>query len=274
MPINIREITDDEREQLREITSCTDEAVARRARAVLVASEGTDCTSIAQSLETSERTVRYAVTRFNDGGPEALRRRVSPGRPRSVSDIQRESLAAMIRRLPAEFGIPAEQWTLADLVVAARNEDVLSDVPHWTLRREIVRLINADPELRSLVDLSDQKQPGAPPGNRNAVRHGAYVNGESSPEELALIADIEASFLRDFPGSDEDDIELIRVAAEACVVMNRALTADCADAAMRADRRFRKAIKALKAKKRRRSDRPQTTPADWAANLLKYSEEA
>lgn len=235
-----------------------------------MASEGRDSVSIAQSLGMSERTVRYAVKKFNNGGPETLKRRVSPGRPRSVSDRQRESLVALIRRSPAEFGIHTERWNLADLMAVARGEGILPGISHWTLRREILRLINLHPYLESRMTITDQKQPGAPFGNRNAVKHGAYVEGKPSPEELVLIADIEARFLRDFPGSDEDDIKLISTAAEACLMMNRALAADCADAAMRADRRFRKAIKALKAKKRRRGDELQTTPADWAANLLKH----
>jgi len=92
LPMNIREITENEREQLYQLTSCSDEAVAKRARAVFMASEGIGSTSIAQSLKTSERTVRYAVKRFNDGGAEALERRVSPGRTRSVSDSGRQSL--------------------------------------------------------------------------------------------------------------------------------------------------------------------------------------
>ena len=265
--MSIRDITDIEREQLRELTTCADGAVARRARAVIMASEGTDSVSIARSLEISERAVRYAVERFSSGWSEALRRRVSPGRPRSVSDSQSESLIGLIHRSPEEFGISAQLWDIANLAVVARSEGVLSDVSHWTLRREIARLINLDPELRGRVNIPDQKQPGAPPGNRNAVRHGAYVSSGPSTEERALIAGIEARFIRDFPGSGKDDTQLIRAVAEACLTLNRGLSADSADATMRADRRFRKAIKALKAKKPR--DKPQTTPAEWAADLLR-----
>lgn len=267
--MNIRKITAYEREQLHQLTSCSDEAVARRARAVLMASEGTDSVSIARSLKVSERAVSYAVKRFNDGGTEALRQSPSPGRPWSISDSQRESLIAIIRCSPTEFGIQSARWNLADIAVVAKNEGVLPDVSQWTLRREIVRIINLDPEMRGHVNTPDQKQPGAPLGNRNAVKHGGYAKGKLSPVELALTADIEARFLDDFPGSDEDDVRLIRAAAEACLMLNRALIADCADAAMRADRRFRKAIKALKTKGKHRSDEPRITPAEWVSELLR-----
>ena len=268
MPMNVRDITDSEREQSRELLFCADGAVARRARAVLVASEGTGSVSIARSLGASERTVRYAVERSSCGGTEALKRRVSPGRPRSVSDSQSDSLIGLTHRSPEEFGIPTQRWDLADLAVVARSEGVLPGVSDWTVRREIARLINLDPELRGRVNIPDQKQPGAPPGNRNAVRHGAYVSSRPSTEERALVAGIEARFLRDFPGSGKDDTQLIRAVAEACLTLNRGLSADSADATMRADRRFRKAIKALKAKKPR-GGKPQTTPAEWAADLLR-----
>ena len=266
--MKIREITQSEREQLRKLTSHADGAVAKRASAVLMASEGTDSVSIARSPEVSERHVRYAVERFSSGGPEALRRRVSSGRPRSVSDSGRQSLIDIIHRSPEEFGIPTQLWDLANLAVVASSEGVLPDVSHWTVRREIARLINLDPELRCRVNIPDQKQPGAPPWNRNAVRHGAYVSSGPSTEERALIAGIEARFLRDFPGSGKDDTQLIRAVAEACLTLNRGLSADSADATLRADRRFRKAIKALKAKKPR-GGKPQTTPAEWAADLLR-----
>jgi len=274
MPMKIREITQSEREQLRELTTCPDRAVARRARAVLMASEGADSVSIARSLEVSERTVRYAVERFSSGGPEALMRRVSSGRPRSVSDSGRQSLMDLIQRTPEEFGIPTQRWDLVDLDAVARSERVLPDVSHWTLRREIARLINLDPELRCRVNIPDQRQPGAPPGNRNAVKHGAYVSGEPSADERALIAEIEARFLRDFPGSGKDDTQLIRAAAETCLMLNRGLNADCADAVMRADRRFRKAVKALKTKAERQTDEPKITPAEWASDLLRRFREA
>ena len=268
MPMNVRDITDSEREQLLELTSHADPTVARRARAVLMASEGADSVSIARSLGVSERTVRYAVERFSSGGSEALRRRVSSGRPRSVSDFQRESLVGIIHRSPEEFGVTTHRWDLADLAVVARSEGVPPDVSHWTIRREIARLINLDPELRGRVNIPDQKQVGAPLGNRNAVRHGAYVSSGPSTEERALIAGIEARFLRDFPGSGKADTQLIHGVAEACLTLNRGLSADSADATMRADRRFRKAIKALKAKKPR-AGKPQTTPAEWASDLLR-----
>lgn len=197
-----------------------------------------------------------------------MKRRVSSGRPRSVSDSQSESLMGIIYRSPEEFGIPAQLWDLTNFAVVARSEGVLPDVSHWTVRREIARLINLDPELRCRVNIPDRKQPGAPPGNCSAVRHGAYVSSEPSAEERAFIANIEARFLCDFPGYGKNDTQLIRAVAEACLTLNRGLSADSADATMRADRRFRKAIKALKAKKPR-GGKPQTTPAEWAADLLK-----
>ena len=270
--MKIRDITQSEREQLRELCSCANGAVARRARAVLMALDALDSVSIAQSLEVSERTVRHAVRMFNDGGCQTIQSR-PPGRPRAISDSQRESLIAIIRCSPEEFGIQSERWNPADLIVVARNEEVLRDVSHWTIRREIARLTNLDPELRNHVNIPDRKQPGAPLGNRNAIRHGAFVGSEPSAEERALIAGIEARFLRDFPGSGKDDTQLIRAVAEACLTLNRGLSADSADATMRADRRFRKAIKALKARKPR-DGKPQTTPAEWAADLLRRFREA
>ena len=269
MPMKIRDMTENEREQLQKQAACEDAGVARRAKTVLMTAEGAGSQSIAQSLGISERTVRYAVKAFNDGGPEALEHRAVPGRPLSVTEEQRDALIALMRRSPTELGMQAGRWSPADLIVAANNEAILRDVSHSTIRREIARLINLDPELRERVNTPDQKQPGAPLGNRNAFKHGAYADDELSPDEHALVADMEARLKRDFPKSDKDTVSRIRAAAEACLMLNRALNADCMEAAMRADRKFRKAVKGLKTKGKLRSEKPKGTPAEWAANLLK-----
>ena len=192
--MKIREITQSEREQLRELTSCADGAVARRARAVLMASDAVDSHSIAQSLGISERTVRYAVKRFSNGGLEAIMHCVPPGRPRSVSDCNRELLIDIIRRSPTEFGINSEHWNLSDLAVVARSEGVLPDVSHWTVRREVARLINLDPELRNRVNIPDQKQPGAPPANpspaRNSRKRETISTMVATERGMALSAEI------------------------------------------------------------------------------------
>ena len=138
--MKIREITKSEREQLQELTSCPDETAARRARAVLMASDGVDSHSIAQSLGISERTVRYAVERFTDGGFEATKQSISSRRPRSISDCNRELLINIIRRSPTEFGMNSEHWNLSDLAVAAENDGLLLDVSYWTFSREVARI--------------------------------------------------------------------------------------------------------------------------------------
>ena len=78
----------------------------------------------------------------------------------------------------------------------------------------------------------------------------------------------ETRFRRDFPGAGDDETRLIRAVASACLMLQRALSADCVEAAMRADRRLRKAIQALRAEEQDSSERGRLTPAEWAADLL------
>lgn len=267
--MKIKDMTENEREQLRTLAACVDVGVARRARVVLMAAGGASSQSIVQSLGTSERTVRYFVKRFNDGGLEALSHTALPGRPRSVSDEQRESLAALIRRLPAEMGISSQGWSISDLIVVARNQGILCGVSYHTFRREVARVVDLEPDLRDRLLLPNQSRPGAPMGNRNAVKHGAYADDELSADERALVAEMEGRFQRDFTRSDENTVGHIRAAAQTCLLLNRALNAKSMEAVMRADRKFRKAVKALKAEKKPRGDRPQMTREEWMANVLK-----
>ena len=270
MTMNLRTITQNEKEQLLELAAGPDAAMARRAKIVLLILAGQEAGSIAQALGVTERTVRRVVERYHEGGVDSLKRQSSSGRTRSVSQAEREALIALIRRSPEEFGFSTERWTLADLTAVAKREGVLSAVSYWTLRRELARIIQREPELKERLHLPGQPQPGAPSGNGNALRHGACGRQPRSGDEHALLAEIEAELRRDFPGAGEADAIQIGEAAIAYLQFSRTINADFRETDRRTILRWRKALRELKAaaEKPKTAGASKITPAEWASDLL------
>lgn len=270
MTMNVRTITQNEKEQLLVLAAGPDTAMARKARIVLLALDSPESDSIAQALGVSERTVRRVVERYHEGGVDGFQRRSTPGRMRSVSPAEREGLIALVRRSPAEFGIDSPCWKPADLAAVAKSEGGLGEISSWTLRRELARIIQLEPSLEGRVSLPGQPRPGAPPENHNALRHGGYGRQPRSGDERALLAEIEAELRRDFPGVGESEAGLIREAAVAFMQFSRTIPADFREADRRTSLRWRKALRALKAeeKKPKAAHASKITPAEWAADLL------
>ena len=279
MKMTLRTATDGEKEQLLALASGVDAATARRAKIVLLILDGHDLGGIAQALGVTERTVRRVIKRYNEGGAEGLQQRSSPGRTGSVSQAEREGLIALIRCSPEEFGIYSPCWKPADLEAVAKREGVLSAVTSRTLRRELARIIQLEPEIEDRLHLPGQSRSGAPSGNHNALQHGACGRLPLCEDERALIAEAQAELRRDYPGAGEAGAGLIGEAAIAYLQFSRTIFADFREADRRAVLRWRKALRGLKAAERRRKlgNAPKITPAEWASDLvtryLKYEKQ-
>lgn len=271
MKMNLRTITQHDQDQLLALTADPDPVTARQAKVVLMTLDGNTQGNIAQSLGISERTVRGVLKKYKEDGVARLRRRGVSGRPKSISQTEREGLMNLIRRSPKEFQSDSPFWNLAHLVVVAKREGVLGDISAGAMRREITCITKLVPELRERLELTDAPRPGAPRGNQNTLRHGAYRRSAPSGDEQAMMAETEARLRQNFPAAGSLEPKLIWAVASACLMLQRALSANCLEAAVRVDRRLRKAIQELKSaeQSRRRSSSAKFAPAQWAANLLR-----
>lgn len=271
MTLNTRPITKNDREDLLTLAADPDPVTMRRAKVMLMILEGETLGAVVQAWGVSERTVRGIVSMFNEDGVARLHRRSPSGRPKSISHEQRQKLMDLLRRSPEEFGLAAAAcWSPAQLVTIARREGVLGKISAGTLYRELMHITQLAPELEERLVLPDPPRPGAPPGNQNARRHGAYDRSAPSDEERSMLAEIETRFRGDFPGAGREETMRIRAVVSACLMLQRALSADCVEAAVRADRRVRKALQALKsvAPSPGPSPKAELTPAEWAADLV------
>jgi transposase len=82
MWLSVRSLTPEERAQVDALARSSDTVTYRRARTVLLSSQGTRVPDIMAALGLSNRTVRDTIQRFNRHGVASLPRRTPPGKPR------------------------------------------------------------------------------------------------------------------------------------------------------------------------------------------------
>lgn len=121
------------------------------------------------------------------------------------------------------------------------------------------------------------KRQGAPDNNLNPMTHGIFACKCLDEEERALFREVIDRLYADFEFNRSSDFIQIEFIAINTVKYMRAIQEGNMDAAQKLDMMIRANMKDVKATKiAREGDQPkgpQTTPADWAAELLRKSEE-
>jgi transposase len=135
----VRSLTPEEQTQLEALARSSDTITYRRARVILLSSQGRRVPEIMEALGLSDRTVRDTLHRFERGGASALPRRKPPGKPRRLDAAGRAALVELLHRPPTDFGIESRLWTAADLAAIAQQQGLVETISSDTVRREIRR---------------------------------------------------------------------------------------------------------------------------------------
>jgi transposase len=110
-----------------------------RATIVLLAAQGMSNSGIAERVGVCVDTARTWRNRYAAHGPDGLRDRDRPGRPRRFTDVQQAQVKALACALPAERGIPLSRFSHADLAAEAVEAGVVEDISTSTVRRWLHR---------------------------------------------------------------------------------------------------------------------------------------
>jgi transposase len=135
----VRSLTPEEQTQLEELARSSDTITYRRARVILLSSQGRRVPEIMAALGLSDRTVRDTLHRFERGGVAALPRRKAPGKKRRCDAAAHEALVELLHRPPTDFGIESRLWTAPDLAAVAQQQGIVATISPDTVRREIRR---------------------------------------------------------------------------------------------------------------------------------------
>jgi transposase len=142
-PIFVRDLTPEEREQMRVGLRSSDAFTVRRCQILLASVRGETARVIAEFLGCDGQTVRNAIRAFNERGVDALKS--GSRRPHTVHRVfdgeRAEALRALVHRSPREFGKESSLWTL-ELAAEVSFEQGLSayQVSDETIRQTLLRL--------------------------------------------------------------------------------------------------------------------------------------
>jgi transposase len=100
----------------------SDELEHRRQLAVQRYLEGDSADEIAEFLGISSRSLWRWLASFRDRGPEGLRARPVPGRPRKLTVTQEKIVLRWVRGSPSEHGSATELWTATRLAQLIEEE--------------------------------------------------------------------------------------------------------------------------------------------------------
>lgn len=81
-----------------------------RLHGVLLVAQGMSCRQVSELLGDAPRTVAYWVRRFERDGLGGLTEEERPGRPRRLSEEQIQSIDAVLRGQPVDFGLTGNLW--------------------------------------------------------------------------------------------------------------------------------------------------------------------
>jgi len=87
-----------------------DSKLKERYHALFLMYEFRNCTTVAELIKRSRRTIQTWVNRFNEGGLEAIIPNAPPGRPSNLTEEQKESLKADVLTHPRELGHRFSNW--------------------------------------------------------------------------------------------------------------------------------------------------------------------
>lgn len=114
-PIFVRELKEEERNQLKTGLRSKDRFVVQRCQIILASARGEHAMPISRTLGCDDETVRYVIKGFNNQGLEVLK--AGSRRPHHTQAAfpgeKAEKLKELLHQSPRKFGKETSLWTLA-----------------------------------------------------------------------------------------------------------------------------------------------------------------
>lgn len=128
----VRSLSPAEGQRLKQISRRAEHFSTRQRAAILLASASQHAVpQIARMLATDESHARKVIKEFNERGLDSLRPNFGGGRPRRITDGQRERIAAIAGARPDSQGVPLTRWSLRRLAAhLAETEGIEVSPPY------------------------------------------------------------------------------------------------------------------------------------------------
>ncbi len=133
--IFVRELTQEEYENLKKLTKSSDSFKRDRARILLLSSENEPSKQIAEKTNCDVRKVRNAITSFNEKGLDALERGKAKGASIKFTDEQKAKMLKAASTEPIKLGLHFTTWSLSKLRNYYLNESIVKSISIESVRR-------------------------------------------------------------------------------------------------------------------------------------------
>lgn len=142
-PIFVRELTEEERDQLKTGLRSKERFVVRRCQIILASARGEHAMPISRTLGCDDETVRYVIKGFNKYGLEVLK--AGSRRPHHTQAAfpgeKAEKLKELLHQSPRKFGKETSLWTLALAAEVSFEQGLTANlVSDETIRETLSRM--------------------------------------------------------------------------------------------------------------------------------------
>lgn len=110
--VYVRDLTEEDKSELKKATKSSNVFTRDRARAVLMSAEKLFAKQIAQEIGCEARKVRLAIKEFNKKGLDALQRGKAKGAIPKFDDVKKKIILMHFSKTPMSFGYHFTTWTL------------------------------------------------------------------------------------------------------------------------------------------------------------------
>jgi transposase len=112
----VRQLTPEEGQRLKRLSRRAKHFSTRQRAGILLASATQHSVpEIARMWQTDESHVRKVIKEFNERGLDSLRPNFRGGRPRRITEAERERIVAVAGARPDIQGVPLTRWSLREL---------------------------------------------------------------------------------------------------------------------------------------------------------------
>lgn len=128
----VRALSPAEGRRLKQLSRKAEHFATRQRAAILLASASQHSVpQIASMLATDESHARKVIKDFNERGLDSLRPNFGGGRPRRITDGQRERIVAIAGARPDEQEVPLTRWSLRNLAAHLNDSEGIKISPPY-----------------------------------------------------------------------------------------------------------------------------------------------
>jgi len=138
-PTYIRDITEDEKNNLYDMMDNDAEEAGYRAKIILLRSEGYTVAEIRRQTNHHDNNIRKWIHRFNDYGIDGIvSRRHNHTAPKITDDIEKQ-IVLIASTNPRKLGVKFSAWSLRVLVGYVVEKKIVDSISHAEIRNVLLK---------------------------------------------------------------------------------------------------------------------------------------